>query len=261
MREEGFVDVGAAVVADEQPLELVEPGEGALDDPAVAAEAGAVLGLAAGDLGFDAASAELAAVFVVVVAAVGDDPVGPPAGPADACRARAAPGRAARSSCVMSLRLPPVSVQASGIPFASTRRWCLEPGRPRSTGLGPVAEPPFSPAPGSNPRPRATTRSRRQRAAPPTARVQLLPHARALPLIEAPPAGRAPSRSRARAADAATRSRCAAQTRSPAAPPDPKPLPTRIAKAPLTCGSSGSTRSHNSSDTTHGATATGPPPS
>ena len=57
--EEGFVDVGAAVVADEQPFELVQPGEGALDDPAVAAEAGAVLGLAARDLGRDAALAEL----------------------------------------------------------------------------------------------------------------------------------------------------------------------------------------------------------
>ncbi len=34
-REERFVDLGAAVVADEQPFEVVQPGEGALDDPAV----------------------------------------------------------------------------------------------------------------------------------------------------------------------------------------------------------------------------------
>ena len=47
------MDLVAAVVADEQPLEVVEPGEGALDDPAGAAEPGAVLGLAAGDLGLD----------------------------------------------------------------------------------------------------------------------------------------------------------------------------------------------------------------
>jgi hypothetical protein len=33
------VDLGAAVVADEESFELVEPGEGALDDSAVAAEA------------------------------------------------------------------------------------------------------------------------------------------------------------------------------------------------------------------------------
>ena len=36
--EEGFVDLGAAVVAHEQALEVVQPGEGALDDPASAAE-------------------------------------------------------------------------------------------------------------------------------------------------------------------------------------------------------------------------------
>jgi Tol biopolymer transport system component len=49
------VDVCAAVVADEQPLELVEPGEGALDHPADASEPGAVLGLASCDLGLDPA--------------------------------------------------------------------------------------------------------------------------------------------------------------------------------------------------------------
>jgi hypothetical protein len=41
------VDLGAAVVANEQSLEVVQPGECALDDPARAAEAGAVLSLAA----------------------------------------------------------------------------------------------------------------------------------------------------------------------------------------------------------------------
>jgi hypothetical protein len=55
------VDVGAAVVADEQSFELVQPGEGAFDDPAIAADSGAVLGVASCDLGFDAALAELAA--------------------------------------------------------------------------------------------------------------------------------------------------------------------------------------------------------
>ena len=50
------MDLVAAVVADEQSLEVVQPREGALDDPAVAAKAGAVLGLAARDLGSDPAS-------------------------------------------------------------------------------------------------------------------------------------------------------------------------------------------------------------
>jgi hypothetical protein len=73
----------AAVVADEQSFAVVEPSEGALDDPADAAEPGAVLGLAAGDLGLDPSSAELAPILVVVVAAVGGDPLRPPTRAAD----------------------------------------------------------------------------------------------------------------------------------------------------------------------------------
>ena len=87
-REEGFVDVAAAVVADEQSFELVQPGEGALDDPAGAAEPGAVFGLAAGDLGLDRTLPEQPAVLVVVVAAVGDHPLGPAARAADAAADR-----------------------------------------------------------------------------------------------------------------------------------------------------------------------------
>jgi hypothetical protein len=71
----GLVDLGAAVVADEQPFELVQPGEGALDDPAVAAEAGAVRLVAVGDLDGDAALAELGAARAGVVGAVGEQPV------------------------------------------------------------------------------------------------------------------------------------------------------------------------------------------
>ena len=62
---------------------MVEPGEGALDDPADATEAGAVLGLATSDLRLDVAGAEFAPVLVVVVAAVGGDSVGSPAWSAD----------------------------------------------------------------------------------------------------------------------------------------------------------------------------------
>lgn len=56
-REEGFVDVAAALVADEQSFELVEPGEGPFDDPAVPAKPGTVRDAAVGDLGSDAALA------------------------------------------------------------------------------------------------------------------------------------------------------------------------------------------------------------
>jgi len=80
--EEGFVDIVAAVVADEESFVVVEPGEGALDHPTDASESGAVFGLATGDLGFDPAGAELPPVLVVVVATVGGDPVGPPTRPA-----------------------------------------------------------------------------------------------------------------------------------------------------------------------------------
>ena len=73
------MDFGAAVVADEQSFELVQPGEGALDDPAVAAESGAVLGLAARDLRLDPAAPQLTPVLVVVVATVGSEPFGPSA--------------------------------------------------------------------------------------------------------------------------------------------------------------------------------------
>jgi hypothetical protein len=66
------VDVVAAVGADEESAAVVEPGEGALNDPAVAAEAGAALGLAASDHRLDAALPDQPPVLVVVVAAVGD---------------------------------------------------------------------------------------------------------------------------------------------------------------------------------------------
>ena len=44
------MDLVAAVVADEQALEVMQPGEGALDDPADAPQPGAVLCPTAGDL-------------------------------------------------------------------------------------------------------------------------------------------------------------------------------------------------------------------
>jgi len=52
----------SAVVADEQPFEVVQPGEGALDDPADGAEPRAVLALAARDHGFDAPLADEPAI-------------------------------------------------------------------------------------------------------------------------------------------------------------------------------------------------------
>jgi hypothetical protein len=54
-------------------------------------------------------------------------------------------------SWMTSLRWPPVRETASGMPCASLIRWCLEPGRARSTGLGPVLGRLSSPAHASSP--------------------------------------------------------------------------------------------------------------
>lgn len=65
------MEIGASLVADAEPFELVQPGEGSLDDPAHLAESGAVGDAASGDQGFDAPLPQQAAVLVEVVAPVG----------------------------------------------------------------------------------------------------------------------------------------------------------------------------------------------
>jgi hypothetical protein len=77
------VDLGVALITDPQAAEVVQVREAALDYPALAPEAGAVLGFAPSDDGFDPALPEQPAVLVVVIAAVGDDEVGLLARPAD----------------------------------------------------------------------------------------------------------------------------------------------------------------------------------
>lgn len=69
--EQALVEIGASFVAGAEPLELVQPGEGALDDPADLAQSGAVGDASSGDQGFDAAFPQQAAVLVEVVAPVG----------------------------------------------------------------------------------------------------------------------------------------------------------------------------------------------
>ncbi len=68
--------VGAYLVADAEPFELVEPGKGPLDNPSSLAQAGAMRGTTSGDLGCDATSPDETAVLVEVVAAVGEQPSG-----------------------------------------------------------------------------------------------------------------------------------------------------------------------------------------
>jgi hypothetical protein len=76
------VHLGVAFVADPQAAEVVQVREAALDDPALAAEPGAVLAAASCDAVLDAAVVQQAPVLVVVIAAVGDDEIGLLAGPA-----------------------------------------------------------------------------------------------------------------------------------------------------------------------------------
>jgi hypothetical protein len=59
-REERFVNVVATFVADSEASVLMQPGDRALDDPALFAEPGAVRRLGSGDLRLDAAAAQLA---------------------------------------------------------------------------------------------------------------------------------------------------------------------------------------------------------
>lgn len=69
--EHGFVDVGSAGVAACEVAVGVQPGDRALDDPPLAPQAGAVAGTAFGQMGRDAAVAELFAVAFGVVCPVG----------------------------------------------------------------------------------------------------------------------------------------------------------------------------------------------
>lgn len=65
------MEIGASFVLGAESFELVQPGEGALDDPAHLAQSGAVGDAASGDQRFDAPFPEQAAVLVEVVAPVG----------------------------------------------------------------------------------------------------------------------------------------------------------------------------------------------
>ena len=76
-------NVGAPLAAHQQAPEAVQPGEAALHHPALAAATGAVGGPAAGDLRRDPPLADLAAVGIVIVAAVGKQTSGSTAGSAD----------------------------------------------------------------------------------------------------------------------------------------------------------------------------------
>ena len=75
--EQRFVGLGGAFVADVESAVLVEPGEGAFDDPAPATKPGAMRGRSPRDQRCHTERADLSAVELVVVAAVGDQAARP----------------------------------------------------------------------------------------------------------------------------------------------------------------------------------------
>lgn len=97
--------MGVAFVADGEAAVAAEPGDGAFDLPAVAAEAFAGVDAAAGDAGGDAAFAQPSAVAGGVVALVGAEFAGPAA-----ARSAAGPDRGDAGDQWLQ-RLPVVGVR------------------------------------------------------------------------------------------------------------------------------------------------------
>lgn len=69
------MDVGTALVAHPQAAVLVQPGDQALDHPALLAQTGAMRALRGRDLGLDSASPQLTVVALGPVGAIGQQPI------------------------------------------------------------------------------------------------------------------------------------------------------------------------------------------
>jgi hypothetical protein len=74
------VDIGLAVVADQETFEVVEPGKGAFDHRAMDPQAGAVLGPSLDKEGLDVSLSHFTAVAVMVIASIGKEAIGPRGG-------------------------------------------------------------------------------------------------------------------------------------------------------------------------------------
>jgi hypothetical protein len=68
---EGFVDVGAPLVTDRKAAEAIEPGQCALDNPAVPTQAFAAVHPTPGDAGPDRAGAALSSAAAVIISLIG----------------------------------------------------------------------------------------------------------------------------------------------------------------------------------------------
>ena len=130
---------GAVVAADQAP----EPGgpfQAAFNDIAIPAEAGRRFDPFAGDARDDVALAERLSAVPVVVALVAVQLDRRFRGRPTGWRTDAMPSTMSSSSR-WSLRLAADMSACSGSPLRSLIAWILDPGLPRSTGLGPVRFP------------------------------------------------------------------------------------------------------------------------
>ena len=194
---------------------------------------------------------DLLAVLAVVKAAAGADL---PGGRRGRPRRPRTGGIASISgmSRVTSLRLPPVSDTASGMPCASVIRCCLAPDPARSAGPGPVLGRPSSPARASRRSPPATSPVRPRRATQPAAI-----HAAAATLRpDASPAAAASRSSPSQAQLPRQELPRNPRTQDKQHPGQDLPVSSRLrpgwSARRGTTGSTGSIRSHNPSGTIHG---------
>ncbi len=144
---EGFGDVGTPLVADGGATDAVEPGQCALDDPAVPARAFAAVhptpgDAGPGDAGPDGAGAALSSAATVVIGLVGVELVGPPPGTTSAVPHA---GHSVQGGRPHQAVMPVGRVQADPERRASPidHKVALRARfGPRSVGVGPVSAPP-----------------------------------------------------------------------------------------------------------------------
>lgn len=136
------MNVGPTFEANAKTTEVVKPRMSTFDNPAEFSQTTAVFCPAPGNHRLDAALAKFLAMRLGVIATVCVDNLGFLKRPATYAANRWNGVDQWQQLGDASLRFAPVRIALTGTPLASTRMWCLEPGRARSVGFGPVFRPP-----------------------------------------------------------------------------------------------------------------------
>ena len=139
--EKRFVNIRTPFPANAQSAKLVQPTQRAFHHPAIDTQAAAMRGEAVAQDGDDSPRRQGPAMRCGVVPPI---PLHAVQSEARVTRWPAIGGIAPTKGnrCVTSLRLAPVRIAASGMPFTSVMTWCFEPFFPRSVRLGPTFAPP-----------------------------------------------------------------------------------------------------------------------